>query len=787
MRSTSACTMFVAAVALPVGIASAQWVTFTNETESRLNVSPSLGVSDPDEKDYGVGDFNANGWTDIVVVRKLGWTTPTGRRNVLLMNESGVLTDRTLQFGAEADDGGNGLLDITNDRDVVVGDVNLDGWLDFVTAPALNGNLPKTISHPRVYINKGVDGNGQWLGFRYEESRIPTMPVAPNACGIALGDVTGNGAPDIYLVVYNQSQTDRLLINNGGGFFSDQSSARMPSAFASSGFGTNAIVADLNGNGLMDLVKSENGPVKATYNNPASPGFFINHHTPYSGAAYSLAAGDLNNNGKIDLVVGDDGQDRYLLNQGPNANNQATFINFTYSFLSGGDDGFPGNPHVADLDNDGWNDVIIADVDVDIPGCTRRMNIYRNLGNAPNVTLQDQGTGGIPVSQLQGTHDVAILDINNNGWLDLMIGRCSGTAIWMNVPPVSIDFTYPQGRPDVIPPDETTEIVVSIDVTGDTEISGTPKLHTIISGVSTASDLVNIGGDLWSAPLPAAACLSTINWWVEATLTTGGTFRDPFGAPQNTYSLIVATGLETTVDEGFESGDAGWTVVDSGPVAYGSWVRAKPVGTILGGNISAPFEQATPGGQYAFLTGTCLPGQSAGQCDLDGGPTHLISSGIQLDGADATIYFSSWFFCNNITTPGFADELVVAISNDGGDTWNHVMTIQENAGIWVQRSFVVSSILPPSDTVWVRFTADDSPNNSITEAGIDEFRVERFVCATDPVCPADLNGDGVVDGADLGELLSAWGSSKSSADLNGDGVVDGADLGELLSAWGACK
>ncbi|HMN97616.1 MAG TPA: thrombospondin type 3 repeat-containing protein [Phycisphaerales bacterium] len=48
---------------------------------------------------------------------------------------------------------------------------------------------------------------------------------------------------------------------------------------------------------------------------------------------------------------------------------------------------------------------------------------------------------------------------------------------------------------------------------------------------------------------------------------------------------------------------------------------------------------------------------------------------------------------------------------------------------------------------------------------------------------ADLNGDCVIDGADLGVLLGGWGSS-GSGDLNGDGTVDGADLGILLSAWG---
>jgi hypothetical protein len=48
--------------------------------------------------------------------------------------------------------------------------------------------------------------------------------------------------------------------------------------------------------------------------------------------------------------------------------------------------------------------------------------------------------------------------------------------------------------------------------------------------------------------------------------------------------------------------------------------------------------------------------------------------------------------------------------------------------------------------------------------------------------PGDLNGDGSVDGADLGLLLSNWGGS-GIGDLTGDGLVDGADLGLLLSAW----
>ncbi|MFO0872854.1 MAG: hypothetical protein U0575_02630 [Phycisphaerales bacterium] len=52
-------------------------------------------------------------------------------------------------------------------------------------------------------------------------------------------------------------------------------------------------------------------------------------------------------------------------------------------------------------------------------------------------------------------------------------------------------------------------------------------------------------------------------------------------------------------------------------------------------------------------------------------------------------------------------------------------------------------------------------------------------------CLGDLNGDSVIDGADLGALLGQWGAD-GTADLNFDGTVNGADLGLLLGNWGPC-
>ena len=51
-------------------------------------------------------------------------------------------------------------------------------------------------------------------------------------------------------------------------------------------------------------------------------------------------------------------------------------------------------------------------------------------------------------------------------------------------------------------------------------------------------------------------------------------------------------------------------------------------------------------------------------------------------------------------------------------------------------------------------------------------------------CPADFDGDGDVDTADLLFLLGAWGTP--DGDVDGDGDTDTADLLALLGAWGPC-
>ena len=55
-------------------------------------------------------------------------------------------------------------------------------------------------------------------------------------------------------------------------------------------------------------------------------------------------------------------------------------------------------------------------------------------------------------------------------------------------------------------------------------------------------------------------------------------------------------------------------------------------------------------------------------------------------------------------------------------------------------------------------------------------------------CASPTDANGVVDAADLAELLPSWGPCPGCpADFNGDGIVDAADLAEVLAAWGRCE
>ena len=135
------------------------------------------------------------------------------------------------------------------------------------------------------------------------------------------------------------------------------------------------------------------------------------------------------------------------------------------------------------------------------------------------------------------------------------------------------------------------------------------------------------------------------------------------------------------------------------------------------------------------------------------------------------------------------DKASFSVSTDG-TTWT---TVWQHAGAtvndaaWTKVSYNIGTIADGQATVYLRWTMGTT-DSSIVYAGWNIDDIEFSGLPDAPACPADLDGDGTVSGADLGALLGNWGSCSGScpADLDGDGSVTGADLGALLGNWGPC-
>jgi len=756
----------VAAILAPHARAQ-HWVNYVDATSTRLSAPSAL--TDPDEKDYAYGDFDKDGDLDLVCVRKQPWITTGHRSNMLLMNENGVLVDRTSLYGTHTSVAGSqGMLDLTNDRDVCVVDVNGDTWPDLVTATTLTHGQPDYIRRPRIYINRGSSG-GNWLGFTFDDHTRILDNVAQNGnsswngehrfCTVSAGDIDGDGDQDLYFGDYEDGPSrsvdvnDRLLINNGLGYFVDDSVARMTAAMLQSEFAMASAIIDMNQDGLLDIIKDTAlvAPqrVQISYNNPAAVGTFNILQQAYGNTPYHFSVGDLNNDNLPDLIFSDDGADRYKFMTGVSGG-QATFSpDFAFSYTApDGDDGFAGNNYIVDLDNDGFRDVVICDVDVQISGCDRRTRIYRNLGNVPNVTLQDQIVGGasasIPLADLRGVHDIAIFDINGDGWKDMVIGRCTGTKVWMCVPPPTLTLTYPGGVPTTVAVGAAQTLDVTVAGTGSfVPQAGTGKLFASVNGGSfVMSSMTDIGPGQYRATLPVLNCLDNVRFYVRVDDQFGTANFGPTAAPTTTHLAYGAAGMSTLYADGFEGSVLGWTVTNT-TLTAGAWQVAAPIATFASGIPSAPGEDGEPGTTTTkcWVTQNGVAGGAASASDVDGGPTDLVSPVLDFAGTDGLISYRRWFFCSN-----FNDNLTVSVSNNGGSTWTTVETVTHATAAptnqWTSRQFRVGAYVTPTANVRVRFRTSDNPNDSTTEAAFDAFKAEAFSCAPcQQVIPLATNGN----------------------------------------------
>ena len=230
---------------------------------------------------------------------------------------------------------------------------------------------------------------------------------------------------------------------------------------------------------------------------------------------------------------------------------------------------------------------------------------------------------------------------------------------------------------------------------------------------------------------------------------------DGFSLTATSGTLLSANDVLTTFEDNCES-NTGWTVEND--CTDGQWDRGTPAGA---GDRGDPPTDGDGSGQ-CWLTDNV-----AGNSDVDGGHTTLISPVLDASDDNAILQYTRWYSNNNGGAPN-ADVFIVRVSDDAGATWTTLEEIgpsgSESGGGWFTVQFDVASIagIEPSNQLRLSFDASDLADGSVIEAAIDGITITSIDCED---CTGDLDGNGVVDVEDILLVIAGFGSDYTVDDI----------------------
>lgn len=378
------------------------------KTVAFQDVSDSAGLSGVQSARVAWGDYNRDGFEDLLV---------DGNR--LFRNQAGeTFVEVTTEAGLASLKGANG---------GVFGDYDNDGLQDiFIT------------SHSQNRLFRNIGGN-----FTDVTKTAMQMQRSQRTEASAWGDVDGDGYLDLYTANYERPGVmrglcvhDRLFRNDRkGGFVEVSRDTGIIGDEAMCGRGV--IWSDLNDDGRQDILVSNYrldpnflwlNTIEGGLADRAEESGVRGHNVVGDyGHTIASAAGDLDGDGDIDLVISNLSHPRYmefsdksmvLLNTGgPSFEFIDRFMESGIAFEESSADAA-----MADVDNDGDLDVYFTSI---YPG--RFSHLYLNDGHARFMDVT-----WLSGTRVENSWGAAFADFDNDGFPDLAVAGRSGLRLFRN-------------------------------------------------------------------------------------------------------------------------------------------------------------------------------------------------------------------------------------------------------------------------------------------------------------------------------------------------------------------
>ncbi len=441
------------------------------------------------------GDLNGDGLADLVVTNRTTGTVSV-LRNTTAPGAAALSYAAQQTFPAGST---NGLYGAT------LADLNGDGKLDMVFTDVVNNSLV-------VRMNTTVTGS---TNFTFSLPQVFTVGRFPSA--VVVADVNDDGKLDLVTVNTTDNTLSVLLNMTPPG-----SAIPTFTAVKTIVVGTSprsAAVADLNGDGLPDLVVANraDSTVSVLFNRTAVGSLtaaFVAQQTFATGTApYAVALADVNDDGQADVIVANQGDNTVsVLLNGTTVGSTTAAFSAQQPFAVGAS---PVAVTVANLNGDGKPDIIVAN------------SADNTLSMLVNTTPLGGSTLSFATQQIlavgRGPNAVVAADLNADGRIDLVTANLNDAqvSVLLNTPAV---ITGTIGSGTIIGAPYVAGITLTdANPTIASTVHFTVTFNKAISGL-TAANFVLTGTASTGATLGTPTSLDGgTTWTVQATTPGQGT------------------------------------------------------------------------------------------------------------------------------------------------------------------------------------------------------------------------------------------------------------------------